>query len=118
MKQQSPTPQTKAPMTPAEEAAFNLRVTEMRVDHARRAFDEKVASIQQRLERMATDIAREADANHHNPAKIAERIQHELLWGLANIGLDDLTRLASDHQGLARAAATLRAALPTDETTA
>lgn len=60
-------------------------------------FAEWVAQLSSDLTRLATDIQRTAERQQDGEpyTQVAQAIQHDVLWGLANLGLDRLTGLAA-----------------------
>lgn len=60
-------------------------------------FAKWVAQLSSDLTRLATDIQRTAERRQDGEpyTQVAQAIQHDVLWGLANLGLDRLTGLAA-----------------------
>lgn len=58
--------------------------------------NEKIAFIADRLRRMAAEIERDAgDPDPGSALVSAQKVQHTLMWGMANLNLDTLTSHAA-----------------------
>ena len=106
----------KTQRTDAERAAEHLEDVIYMERSGRKSFDAAITTILARLEGIADNVRRaQTRYSEQSAARTAEEIQHAILWGLANLGLDGLTREAAESDCSARIAADARKA---DEATA
>lgn len=62
----------------------------------------RLRDLAERVDRFADDVSRVGGPGRSSYANVAAEVQHEVLWGLANLSLDGLTQ-AAETPDLARA---------------
>ena len=60
-----------------------------------------------RIHRLVEDGLEDSDAQANTPLKVAQRIQHQVIWTLANLGLDNITGSAAEAAAAQKAVAQL-----------
>jgi hypothetical protein len=107
------------PLTEAERLASRAEDRAYLADSRRGYFKEAIQTILTRLDDMATEVRRaEMRFTEQNASKTTEQIQHAILWGLANLNLDDLTRRAAEADHAVRDAADAKRAAEAAPTSA
>ena len=96
------------PLTPEQEAEIRQSTLRIMAESREKAVVDSIERIAVRLEMtartvraMKADVGMETDlmiGRLGGPLKQAERVQHEVLWMLANLNLDTLTAQAADAE--------------------
>lgn len=79
----------------AEQAARSY--ADRRVKMATLMINRKVQDTLDRLRRMLTEAEQMGGVRDDNPVAQLHYIEHAIMWGIANMGLDDVGRLSADY---------------------
>lgn len=89
-KKRIPVPELRK-LTLEEESAFRRVSVEMQLRWSEETFTECLSALVKRLHHITDEVEQMVTRRDVGDVALVERIQHDVLWGVANLGLDTLT---------------------------